>query len=301
MNTTSSNSILFTLGSHPLHHSLCQQLPATSGQYSYRQFPDGESYLCIKTAVQDLHCIVLVDLSYPDEKYLHLSFLIATLRELGAASVGLVAPYLSYMRQDKRFVDGEAVTSRIFAKQLSQQVDWLVTVDPHLHRYHSLNEIYSIPTQVVHAAPLLAQWLASQSNTFLVGPDTESKQWVSLVAETSKHPYVIGEKQRLGDRNVIVSLPDLTAFKACTAVIIDDVIASGQTLLKCVDALHEQGIDHIFCAAIHGIFADDADRALMAKGVVKLVTTNAIPHSSNLLDLTSILLEPIRLNVARLD
>lgn len=294
MSTTSSNPILFTLGSHPLHQSLCQQLPATSGQYSYRQFPDGESYLRIDTPVQDLPCIVLVDLSYPDEKYLHLSFLIATLRELGAVSVGLVAPYLSYMRQDKRFAEGEAVTSRIFAKQVSQQVDWLVTVDPHLHRYHSLGEIYSIPNQVVHAAPLLAQWLVTQPNTLLVGPDAESKQWVSQVAETSKHPYVIGEKQRLGDRNVIVSLPDLTAYKACTAVIIDDVIASGQTLLKCVDALHAQGINQIFCAAIHGIFADDADKVLMDKGVGKLITTNSIPHSSNVMDLTGLLLDSIR-------
>jgi len=236
---------------------------------------------------------VLADLSDPDDKFLSLIFLFATLRELGAASVGLVAPYLCYMRQDKRFSAGEAVTSRIFANQLSQQIDWLVTVDPHLHRYHSLDEIYSIPNQVVHAEPLLIQWLLSQKTMLLVGPDAESQQWVSQVAATCNHPYVVGTKQRLGDRNVIVSLPDLTDFKQYTAVIIDDVIASGQTVLKCIDALHQQGIKQIFCVSIHGIFVDGVDKQLVERGAIKLITTNSIPHSSNELDLSDILVAPI--------
>jgi ribose-phosphate pyrophosphokinase len=71
----------------------------------------------------------------------------------GRAQVGLVAPYLAYMRQDKRFRPGEAVTSRSYARLLSGHFDWLVTVDPHLHRWHSLDEIYTVPAEVVAAAP----------------------------------------------------------------------------------------------------------------------------------------------------
>jgi ribose-phosphate pyrophosphokinase len=84
---------------------------------------------------------------------LPLLFAADTARDLGARRIGLVAPYLAYMRQDIRFHAGEAVTSRTFAAILSRHLDWLVTVDPHLHRYHELSEIYRIPTQVVHAAP----------------------------------------------------------------------------------------------------------------------------------------------------
>lgn len=295
-----SPAILFALNEHPLQSQLCQRLPAVNGQHSTRRFPDGESYLRIDTAVQDRHCIVLADLAYPDDKFLSLIFLVATLRELGAASVGLVAPYLCYMRQDKRFSAGEAVTSRIFASQLSSQIDWLVTVDPHLHRYHSLDEIYTIPSQVVHAAPLLSDWLLSQETMLLVGPDAESEQWVSQVASTCNHPYVVGSKERLGDRHVIVTLPDLTEFKGYTAVIIDDVIASGQTVLKCVDALQQQGIKQVFCASVHGIFVDGVDELLMDRGVSKLITTNSIPHSSNMLDLSGILVRPIKQSLALL-
>ncbi len=291
--TTVNGPVMFSLAPHPLVESLCAQIGIEHGAISSRVFPDGESYLRIATPVKGRHCVVLADLSHPDGKYLPLVFLLETLREFGARSVGLVAPYLSYMRQDRRFVDGEALTSRIFASLLSAQIDWLVTVDPHLHRYHSLDEIYSVPTRVVQGAPALADWLKGKSNLLLVGPDAESEQWVAQIARRSGHPFVVGTKQRYGDRDVVVTLPDLSPYGHRTAVIIDDVISSGQTILKCMEALQQQGIARISCAAVHGIFAGDVDKTLVQRGLQQLITTNAIAHSSNVVDLTDSLIEPI--------
>ncbi len=291
---TASQPIIFGLGPHTLFNTLCQKLSAIAGQADTRHFPDGESYLRIETPVEDSNCIILANLSHPDCKFLPLVFLAATLCELGASSVGLVAPYLSYMRQDRRFIDGEAVTSRIFAKQLSQQVDWLVTVDPHLHRYHSLDEIYDIPCRVVQGAPVLAEWLKGQEKVFLVGPDAESEQWVSQMASFSGHSFIVGDKQRYGDRDVVVTLPDLARFQDYTAMIIDDVISSGQTLLKCIEALKKQSINSIQCAAVHGIFANDSDQVLLQSGLSKLITTNTIPHSSNRVEIADLLIAPVQ-------
>jgi ribose-phosphate pyrophosphokinase len=276
-----------------LFDSLCQKLNAVAGQTDTRHFPDGESYVRIDTPVEGRNCIILANLSHPDCKYLPLVFLAATLRELGASSVGLVAPYLSYMRQDRRFIDGEAVTSRIFAKQLSLQFDWLVTVDPHLHRYHSLDEIYDMPCRVVQGATALADWLKGQENLFLVGPDEESEQWVSQIAVRSEHPFIVGEKHRYGDREVVVSLPGLSRYQDLTAIIIDDVISSGQTILKCIEAIKNEGIKNIQCAAVHGIFAENVDETLLNRGLSKLITTNTIPHKSNQVDIAELLIEPI--------
>ncbi|MBV1929188.1 MAG: ribose-phosphate diphosphokinase [Gammaproteobacteria bacterium] len=285
--------VVFSLNNHPLAESLSKAIGGQPGEFNARQFPDGESYLRIQSDVENRACILVADLSHPNIKYLPLLFLLETLRELGASQVGLVAPYLGYMRQDRRFVDGEAVTSRIFAKCLSQHADWLVTVDPHLHRYHSLDEIYSIPSRVVQGAPALAHWLKTQSNLLLVGPDSESEQWVAEIAAFSQHPFVIGEKQRFGDRHVEVMLPDINEFGDRTAVIIDDVISSGQTILECVKTLRFKGIDNIQCVAVHGIFADHSDKTLLASGLSQLVTSNTIPHSSNVIDITSQLIEPV--------
>lgn len=286
-------AVFFSLTTHPLAAQLAGQLGAAVGDISQRRFPDGESYLRINTAVNGQHCIVLADLSHPDEKFLALVYLADTLREMGAASVGLIAPYLPYMRQDRRFAEGEAVTSRLFARMISRHLDWLVTMDPHLHRYASLDEIYTIPNRVVQGAPALAQWLQGQDTLLLVGPDAESEQWVKGIAEYSGHPYIIGEKHRYGDRNVQVSLPALSDYSNHTAMIIDDVISSGHTILECISSLKAGGISHIKCTAIHGIFADNSDARLRDAGLEALVTCNTIVHDSNGINIAPLLVHPV--------
>lgn len=292
-NTFDHWPLIFDLADHPLAGSLGRAIGAYPGEFETRQFPDGETYLRIVSELENRPCIVVADLSNPDQKFLPLLFLLETLREFGASQVGLIAPYLSYMRQDRRFVEGEALTSRIFAQTLSKHIDWLVTVDPHLHRYHSLGEIYSVPSRVVQGAPALAQWLKTQNNLLLVGPDSESEQWVANIATFSHHPYVIGTKQRHGDRHVEVSLPDIDKYRELSAVIIDDVISSGQTILECIKALKAGGICSIQCVAIHGIFAGNADQQLYEAGLNQLVTTNTVPHASNAIDITPQLITPV--------
>lgn len=294
MDLINKTPIIFSLEEHPLVTSLCVALAVEVGVIATREFPDGESYLRIASQVENRCCIVVCDLSHPNRKYLPLIFLLDTLRELGAFSVGLVAPYLSYMRQDRRFIEGEAVTSRVFAHALSAHIDWLVTVDPHLHRYHSLDEIYRVPSRVVQGAPALAEWLKTKTELLLVGPDAESQQWVSGIASYSGHPFVIGSKQRLGDRHVEVTLPDISEFPNHTVVIIDDVISSGETILKCIEALKKAGVNRIQCVAVHGIFANGIDAALMSAGLESLVTSNTIVHSSNAIDIAPLLVEPIK-------
>src|SRR4051812_17142347 len=112
---------------------LALELHGERGYTETRRFPDGETYLRVETDPRGRDAIIVGTLADPDDKILSLLFLADTLRDLGAASVGLVAPYLAYMRQDARFHPGEAVTSRSFAALLSNSVDWLLTVDPHLH------------------------------------------------------------------------------------------------------------------------------------------------------------------------
>lgn len=121
------------------------------------------------------------------------------------------------MRQDRRFQPGEAVTSSAFARIISREVDWLVTVDPHLHRRSALSEIYSVPSTALHAAPLLASWIRENvERPLLVGPDSESAQWVAAVAETVGCPLVVLEKIRRGDRDVEVSVPQVERWTAHT-------------------------------------------------------------------------------------
>ncbi|MEX0752840.1 MAG: ribose-phosphate pyrophosphokinase [Xanthobacteraceae bacterium] len=281
-------------GNEAMAASLARYLDAEPGQLELRTFPDGESYLRFHTDVSHRDLAILCTLDRPNEKILPLLFSALTARELGAARIGLIAPYLAYMRQDRRFRPGEAVTSREFARLLSGAFDWLVTVDPHLHRYGSLAEIYSIPACAVHAAPLLSRWIkANVANPFLIGPDRESEQWISAVAKDAGSPYAVLEKIRRGDRDVEISVKNLGDLAGRTPVLVDDIISSGRTMIEAVRLLAKQTAAAPVCVAIHGIFADKSDR-LLARVGARVVTSNSIPHATNAIDVTQAVAQEIR-------
>lgn len=274
---------------------LAAKLQAEVGRMTVRRFPDGESYVRIESPVDGRNVALACGLHDPDSKIPALLFAASTARELGAARVGLVAPYLAYMRQDKQFKDGESVTSVHFAKLVSRYIDWLVTVDPHLHRRNSLDDIYSVPSVVVHAAPLLAQWIrANVDSPVLIGPDSESEQWVSEVARGASAPWFVLEKVRRGDRDVSVSIPDIAAIRGRTPVLVDDIISTARTMMAAVRHLTGQGLAAPVCVGVHAIFAGDAHAELLAAGAARIVTTNTIPNSSNAIDLTPAIAEALR-------
>ncbi len=276
-------------GQERLAESLGRELEAERLSFTMRRFPDGETYLRVDGDVQGRPVAVLCTLRDPDPLFLPLAFLAATLRDLGATSVGLVAPYLAYMRQDRRFRPGEAVTSTGFARLLSATFDWLATVDPHLHRHGSLAEIYGVPAAAVEAAPLLADWIrANVADPLVVGPDAESLQWVGSIARAVPCPYVVLEKIRRGDANVSVSeLPPGAASAGRTPVLVDDIVSTAGTMIEAARRCRERGLAAPVCLAVHAVFAPGAYEGLRAAGAARVVTTNTIPHASNGIDVAA--------------
>ena len=265
------------------------------GQIALRRFPDQESYVRIDSRLDGKSAILVSSLSRPDEKILPLIFVADTARELGASEVGLVAPYLAYMRQDRRFHPGEGVTSKYFARLLSSSFDWLVTVDPHLHRHSSLSELYDIRTQVVHAAAPLAEWIrANVAQPLIVGPDSESEQWVSAVAKAVDAPHIVLEKVRSGDRDVAISVPQVEQWRHHTPVLVDDIVSTARTMIATVKHLTAANMPSPVCVAVHAVFADSAYEDLAAAGAARIVSCNTIVHPSNGIDLTSSLASAVR-------
>lgn len=224
-------------------------------------------------------------LARANDTILPLLFLADTLRDLGAKHVGLVAPYLAYMRQDARFHPGEAVSSRSFARLISRSVDWLITVDPHLHRIARLGDIYDVPATTVHVAGELGTWIvANVPSPFIIGPDAESRQWVEAVASAAAAPSTVLTKIPRGDTDVVESIPDLSAHRACTPVLVDDMISTGETMLAAIAHLAAQKAPAPWSVAVHAIFAGGAYATLKDTRAARIATTNTIPHASNEID-----------------
>jgi ribose-phosphate pyrophosphokinase len=285
--------VLALPGNEAFARRLAAALDAAILSAEFHRFPDGETYVRIDDDVAD--CAVVLDctLDRADGKFLPLLFACETLRELGAARIGLVAPYLGYMRQDARFKPGEAVTSGIFAHHLSQTVDWLVTVDPHLHRWPVLSAVYDVPATAVHAAPVIADWIARNVKApFVIGPDEESRQWVAEMARGA--PFAVLAKTRHGDRDVEVALPAGIDLSGRTPVLVDDIISSGRTMTAVAGKLRAVGAGDIACVGIHAVFAGDAWSALGAAGLAPIVTSNTIPHETNAIDVSNLVAAAVR-------
>ncbi|MDE3156365.1 MAG: ribose-phosphate pyrophosphokinase [Acidobacteriota bacterium] len=264
------------------------------GQIETRRFPDGEAWVRVEADCKGRSVALVVSLDRPDSRLLPLIFLADAVRDLGATRVGLVAPYLAYLRQDRRFHTGEALTSRTFGGLLSRYVDWLVTIDPHLHRYTSLGQVYTIPNRVVHAAEAMAVWIRDHvDRPLLVGPDEESRQWLADIASRAGAPYVILSKVRHDDGTVEVTAPDLHDHHQQTPVVVDDIVSSARTMLATVKALTGARMRPAVCMAVHALFSAQAEEQLRHAGAGRLVSTNTVPHASNAIDVAPLLVEAV--------
>lgn len=277
-----------------ISRKITESLNIETGNVTLHRFPDAEWYIRINSDIKDREIIVITSLNQPDEKILPLFFFARTAKELGAKKIGLVAPYLAYLRQDTRFHLGEGITSRYFADLLSQTFDWLMTIDPHLHRYKSLNEIYTIPAIGLHATGNISKWIEQHVNhPIIIGPDVESQQWVAEIAGKAHVPYVILEKLRRGDKNVEISIPDIQGLQSFTPVLVDDIISTGRTMLETVKHFKNMGIKSVVCIGVHAIFAEDAYQSLSETDIAKIITCNTISHKTNAIDVSDVIIDAV--------
>lgn len=276
-------------GGEGLARRLAQGGVGQLAEVECRRFPDGEWYVRYDTAPTDRRLAMIGSLRDTDSAVLPLLFLAGAAREQGARSVGLLAPYLGYLRHDTVFEPGEAVTARLFAKLLSQELDWLATVDPHLHRLEGLQDVYTIPTRTLSSAPWIARWLRTQvERPVLIGPDEESAQWVSAVAALADAPWVVLEKTRTGDRDVEVSALPESVARDRKPVLLDDIVSTGQTMLEGVRAIRRARMAPPVCVAIHPVFADDVAEEIVDAGAERVASCNTLLHATNVIDVTQL-------------
>jgi ribose-phosphate pyrophosphokinase len=273
---------------------LANRLNAPLAEVSLHHFPDSESFIRLPPSLPE-HVIVCRSLNQPNDKLIELLLCTTTARELGAKRLTLVAPYLCYMRQDFANQPGVAVSQRIIGKMLADLFDDVLTVDPHLHRISSLDQAIPIKNAIsLSAADEIGRFLKQKlAYALLLGPDSESKQWVATIANKIGFDYCIAHKERRGDKQIEMILPD-NNFHNKPVVIIDDMASTGRTLAKAARLLQAAGSKDIHAVVTHSLFCGDAETHILQAGVKTLWSTDSIDHPTSCIKLDALLANAIK-------
>lgn len=269
---------------------LAATLGIKAAPVAVHRFPDGE--LRVTVATPDPTTVLYATFDPPNEKLLAVLFAAEALRRNGCQRLVLVAPYLCYMRQDTAFQPGESISQRVVAELLSDAVDRVITVNAHLHRTKDIRSIFpGIVAEDLSAMPEIAKYLQAlplDPATIVVGPDEESRPWISEIARRLGLAFAIAQKTRQGDSSVVITLPPQD-FQGHPVLLVDDIVSSGGTLMSCARALKSVGASVIDAVIVHALFPAAQIAQLESAGIRSVRSTDSLSHPSAVIPLAGVL------------
>jgi ribose-phosphate pyrophosphokinase len=280
--------------SQALARRVAKRIKAQYAELAVDHFPDGELRVRYPVDVQGKHVIIINSLMPdPNENLLELVFAIHTAKDLGAAKVTAVAPYLAYMRQDKRFHPGECISAHVMARLLSA-ADHVIAIDPHLHRIKRLQDIFTTKATSLTADPVFAEYIRKKHpRAIIMGPDAESSQWAKTIADRIGQESMILSKKRYSPAKVRTIIHgDPARFKNRDVVIVDDIISTGNTMIEPIRQLKRFGAKRITCICVHGVFVKGALQRLRKLGA-DVISTNTIRNPMANIDAASLIADAL--------
>jgi len=242
--------------------------------------------------------IIYASLDRPNEKLITLMFAAEALRRGGARRLILLSPYLCYMRQDTAFHAGEAISQKVIGALIAGYVDRVITVDAHLHRTPEIGSVFpGIQSDNLSAMSAIADALCKTGidpATVVIGPDAESQPWVSDLAGRLGLSCAVARKTRHDDRSVEIAFPDRTRLAGRPALIVDDIVSSGGTMIACANALTVAGATTIDAVITHALFPEQLGRDMAASGIRSVRSTHSVPHATNAIALDDLFVGALR-------
>lgn len=283
--------------SHGRHlgHLIANKIKKKHSNLLADKFPDDELRIRFNENLKD-RTIILVQSFYKNisDCIIEVIFAAKTAKELGAKKVILVAPYFPYLRQDKRFHRGEAVSQTIIADLMDKYFDAIYIMDPHLHRKNKLEYIFKRKTEKLTANNSLADYIKKHiQNPVIIGPDEESYKWARNVANILGLKSIILNKKRYSSYHVKVKLNKKIDLRNKNAVIVDDIVSTGNTILETAKTLKKLDAKNIYCICVHGIFANNA-LSKLKKQKINIISTNTIPSKMSRIDVSEVIGESLK-------
>ena len=277
------------LGLRVARHLKCEVIDV-----AFKVFPDGESYIRFNGDVRGSDVVVVQSTPPPqDSNLIRLFLLLDNAKRLGAKRVIAVVPYLAYSRQDKIFLEGEAVSINTIIKLIEASgADYLYTFN-----IHSIDIMkrFTIPAYNLSAIPVLAERLKylGFSKAVSVAPD---KGAVKLVEEADKvlnGGYGWLEKHRDRVTGEIRMEAKEIDVKGKDAVVFDDIISTGGTMAEAVKILKELGARRVYVACTHPLMLGNSESKILNNGAEGILGTDTIPGKFSSVSVAKVIAESL--------
>ncbi|MGA3192239.1 MAG: ribose-phosphate diphosphokinase [Candidatus Bathyarchaeia archaeon] len=265
--------------SKDLGEKLAKQLNAEVVPVFMKIFPDGESYIRFESQSLKNEYIIIVQTTSPpqDQRLIQLLLMADNAKDMEAKSITAVIPYFAYSRQDKRFLPGEAFSTKTIVKLFKAcGVNKIITVNAHSP---AVLKNFEIPVQDLSAISLLAQYfrtkklvqnplsLSMGKKATIVAQEADSILHGGYDYVASKRDAVTGSVT-LEDRHLPVKDRDVIIF--------DDIISSGGTMAEAVKLVKDNGAKKVYAACVHPLLIGDSQKRIMENGAEEIVGTDCV-------------------------
>ncbi len=274
----SSGFVLFSGNSNrQLSESIAKHLGIPLGQMDVGKFPNGEVRVEILESVRGKHVFVIQPTCPPvNDSLMELLLMIDALKRSSAGTITAVIPYFGYSKQDKKKSGREPISSKLVANMLAVAgADRLVTIDLHTPQ---IEGFFDIPVDNLSTLRLIADYLAGKKldNLVVVAPDAGGVKRARHLANILEARIAIIDKYRRHYREAD-AMNVVGKVQGMDAVIIDDFIDTGSSIVEAVKALKNHEAKRIFVACTHPIHTDPATERLKEADCEEVIVTDTIP------------------------
>ncbi|UUX91117.1 ribose-phosphate diphosphokinase [Methanoplanus endosymbiosus] len=252
----------------------------------FRKFPDGELFLRAEGIGNE---ITIIGSIVDSDSFVQLLLLIDACE---GAEITLVIPYMGYARQDKKFHEGEPVSSRAIAGALSRNVSKIYTIN--IHEESVLN-FFDTDAENLSLAPYMGRYIKELGleNPLILGPDGGAAEFAKAVAGENGWDSDHLVKTRLSGTEVRIE-PKTVEAKGREVVFVDDIIATGGTLANAASMLMNQGAAGVHAACVHGVFAKGGYSKLCSSGLKSVVSADTIESASSVISAAQCIADALR-------
>ncbi len=262
------------------------KIKGKSGKYSLSKYPCGEMKIKIVSDVKGKKVFIIAPVM-PDANSMLELMILADGLNLKGAKVSLVIPYLSYARQDKP-EKGEPYAARVVCRMLkTAEIDAAHIIDVHnpmLKKFFRFRNVMPVD--------IFEKEFSGLKNPIIIAPDKGGIARAKALAKAIGCKTAFIKKERLGPgRTKTLNLRGNVRLKQ--AIIIDDMIDTGGTVIKAVELLNKNGAKEVYVAATHALFSKDAISRLEKSQIKKIIVTNTIPVKARSKKLKIVRIEPL--------